>query len=159
MIADITATLEKAVFSEELARKDGFLQNIDPRVKVITFLALLLAVGLSKGLLIIVALYFLTLILAWHSWIPLGFFIKRVWLFMPFFTGIVALPALADDPDSKGYATFDRHGSQELGQMKQQATREGATRFYYTGMAQAILLDRLMADVWLEELLSEAVQR
>lgn len=93
-IADITATLEEAIFSEELARKDGFLQNLDPRVKVITFLALLLAVSLSKGLLIIVALYFLTLLLAWRSRIPLGFFIKRVWLFMPFFTGLVALPAL-----------------------------------------------------------------
>lgn len=93
-IADITAMLEKAIFSEELARKDGLLQDLDPRVKVITFLALLLAVNLSQGLLIIVALYFLTLLLAWRSRIPLGFFIKRVWLFMPFFTGLVALPAL-----------------------------------------------------------------
>jgi len=93
-IADITATLEKAIFSEELARKDGLLQDLDPRVKVITFLALLLAVNLSQGLLIIVALYFLTLLLAWRSRIPLGFFIKRVLLFMPFFTGLVALPAL-----------------------------------------------------------------
>lgn len=93
-IADITATLEKAIFSEEMARRDGFLQKLDPRVKVITFLALLLAVSLSQGLLIIVVLYFLTLLLAWRSRIPLGFFIKRVWLFMPFFTGLVALPAL-----------------------------------------------------------------
>lgn len=93
-IADITATLEKAIFSEEMARRDGFLQELDPRVKVVTFLALLLAVSLSQGLLIIVVLYFLTLLLAWRSRIPLGFFIKRVWLFMPFFTGLAALPAL-----------------------------------------------------------------
>jgi len=93
-IADITASLERAIFSEELARKDGLLQNLDPRVKVITFLALLLAVNLSQGLLIIVVLYFLTLLLASRSRIPLCFFIKRVWLFMPFFTGLVALPAL-----------------------------------------------------------------
>ncbi|MCJ7668197.1 MAG: cobalt ECF transporter T component CbiQ, partial [Anaerolineae bacterium] len=70
-IADITATLEKAIFSEEMARRDGFLQKLDPRVKVITFLALLLAVSLSQGLLIIVVLYFLTLLLAWRSRIPL----------------------------------------------------------------------------------------
>lgn len=93
-VADITATLEKNIFYDELARKDGFLQGLDPRVKVITFLALLLAVSLSKGLLIILALYLLTLLLAWRSRIPLGFFIKRVWLFTPFFTGLVALPAL-----------------------------------------------------------------
>jgi len=93
-ISEITATLEKAIFSEEMARKDGLLQNLDPRVKVIAFLALLLAVNLSQGLLIIAALYLLTLLLAWRSRIPLGFFIVRVWLFIPFFTGLVALPAL-----------------------------------------------------------------
>ena len=27
------------------------------------------------------------------SGLPLGFFIKRVWLFIPIFTGIVVLPA------------------------------------------------------------------
>lgn len=52
-------------------------------------------------------------------------------------------------------------------QMKTQATREGETRFYYTGMAQAMLLDRLLPewknsvfedDVWLEDLLMEASQ-
>ena len=35
-----------------------------------------------------------TLLLAWRSAVPLAFFVKRVWLFIPFFTGIVALPAL-----------------------------------------------------------------
>lgn len=78
------------------------------------------------------------------------------------------LSALADDPDFKGYATFERRWSQEMRQMQQQADREGDTRFYYTGMAQAFLLDRLMPgwkarimakDVWLEGLLGEALRR
>jgi hypothetical protein len=51
--------------------------------------------------------------------------------------------------------------------MKRQAGREGEARFYYTGMAQAMLLDRLLPgwktralsrDIWLETLLAEAVQ-
>jgi hypothetical protein len=44
---------------------------------------------------------------------------------------------------------------------------EGETRFYYTGMAQAFLLDRLApgwkerlwsSQAWLEEILAEAVE-
>jgi hypothetical protein len=82
--------------------------------------------------------------------------------------GYEPLLAMAGDPDFQGYATFGRHWSQEIGQMKRQAAREGETRFYYTGMAQAALLDRLLPGwkkqiwpdgVWLETLLAEAVER
>lgn len=78
------------------------------------------------------------------------------------------LAALADDPGFDGYTAFEQRWSQEFSQMRRQATRGGDTRFYYTGMAQAVLLDRLMQgwkarvlteDVWLEDLLGEAVQR
>jgi hypothetical protein len=74
------------------------------------------------------------------------------------------LAIIANDPDFKGYSTFEQRWSQEIGQMKRQATREGETRFYYTGMAQAMLLDRLVPgwkhhvfseDTWLETLLAE----
>jgi hypothetical protein len=66
------------------------------------------------------------------------------------------LPALADDPDFRRYATYDQRWSQELDQMKRQAKTEGDVRFYYTGMAQATLLDRLMAG-WKDHILSEDV--
>ena len=42
--------------------------------------------------------YFLMLALALFSKIPLAFFIKRVWLFITFFTGVIALPALFITP-------------------------------------------------------------
>jgi cobalt ECF transporter T component CbiQ len=38
-------------------------------------------------------MYAATLVLAMLSALPLGFFVKRVWLFIPIFTGIVVLPA------------------------------------------------------------------
>lgn len=81
--------------------------------------------------------------------------------------GYHPLPAMADDPDFDGYTKFDGRWSQEVGQMKRQANQEGDTRFYYTGMTQAVLLDRLMPawkeqvmeeGVWLEELLAKAVE-
>jgi cobalt ECF transporter T component CbiQ len=76
------------------------LQGLDPRLKILSALVLLLAVGLSRNLLIILYLYFFALALAFSSKVPLGFFVKRVWLFIPFFTGVVALPALFITPGS-----------------------------------------------------------
>ena len=61
-------------------------------------LLVLLAVGLSHSLGVILGLYFLAFGLAFFSNIPLGFFVKRVWLLIPFFTGVVALPALFITP-------------------------------------------------------------
>jgi cobalt ECF transporter T component CbiQ len=97
-LADISHTLEQSIFAEEIARRRGLLQAIDPRVKVLSLVALLVAVGLSRSLLVIVGLYVVALILAWASAVPMGFFVKRVWLFMPFFTGIIAIPAFFITP-------------------------------------------------------------
>ena len=81
--------------------------------------------------------------------------------------GYQPLPGMAEDPDFDDYANFDSRWLQEIGQMKRQANQEGDTRFYYTGMAQAALLDRLAPDwkvrfleegIWLEDLLLQAVQ-
>jgi len=75
-------------------------------------------------------------------------------------------PGMAEDPDFDAYTGFDGRWAQEIGQMKRQADQEGDTRFYYTGMAQAALLDRLLPGwkdqvmregVWLEDLLAQAI--
>jgi hypothetical protein len=74
--------------------------------------------------------------------------------------------SLASDPDFKGYHTFPQRLKQELGQMSRQAGQEGEVRFYYTGMAQALLLDRfapgwkdkaLQDGAWVEDLLNSVV--
>jgi hypothetical protein len=76
------------------------------------------------------------------------------------------LPAVMADPDFKAYATRERFWSQQIDEVKRTAGHEGEIRFYYSGMAQAVLLDRLMPgwkerafdrDVMLEDLLREAV--
>jgi cobalt/nickel transport system permease protein len=97
-LADLAQALEQSLFAENIARQPGWLQALDPRVKVLSILALLIAVGLSRSLAVLVGLYGVTLIFAWRSAVPLGFFIKRVWLFMPFFTGLIALPAFFVTP-------------------------------------------------------------
>ena len=97
-LSDISHAIEQSLFAEEIARRQGLLQAIDPRVKIMSTIGLLIAVGLSHNIPVILGLYVITLILARLSAVPMGFFVKRVWLFMPFFTGIIALPAFFITP-------------------------------------------------------------
>ena len=69
--------------------------------------------------------------------------------------------------DFDHYAGFERRWSRELNQLTKMAGDPGDGRFYYTGMAQAYLLDQLMPDwklqafddkVLLEDLLRAATQ-
>jgi cobalt/nickel transport system permease protein len=94
----IAETLERALFAEEISGKPGLFQSLDPRVKVLSMLALLIAVSLSRSLFVITGIYLLALILALFSSIPADFFIKRVWLVLPFFTGLIVVPALFITP-------------------------------------------------------------
>jgi cobalt/nickel transport system permease protein len=94
----ITETLERALFAEEISLRPGQLQGVDARVKVLGVLALLIGVSLSRSLWVILALYVLAFVLALVSAIPADFFIRRVWLALPFFTGLIVLPALFITP-------------------------------------------------------------
>jgi len=85
--------LRQALFAEDVSSRDGVLQRVEPRGKVLTVLALLIATSLVRNLPTLAAMYGLTLVLAALSRLPLGFFVKRVWLFVPIFTGAVVLPA------------------------------------------------------------------
>jgi cobalt/nickel transport system permease protein len=85
--------LRQAMFSEDVAARRGVLQRIDPRVKVVTLIGLLLVAALVRHIPVLAAMYLGTVALAAASGLSLGFFVKRVWLFIPIFTGIVVLPA------------------------------------------------------------------
>jgi cobalt/nickel transport system permease protein len=93
-LAGIAGAIEQAVFTEEHTHKDGWLQGIDPRAKLVMFLATVLAASLSNSLLALVAFYLLLLLTARASRVPFDFFVKRVWLGIPFFAGVVILPSI-----------------------------------------------------------------
>jgi cobalt/nickel transport system permease protein len=86
--------LEETIVSESYARRKGVLQSLDPRVKLISIIALIVAVTMVTDWRLMLLVYLLTLVFAYVSKIGLGFFIKRVWLFIPIFTGIIALPMI-----------------------------------------------------------------
>ncbi|MFA6142009.1 MAG: cobalt ECF transporter T component CbiQ [Candidatus Omnitrophota bacterium] len=86
--------LKESVFSDKYASRNGFLQSIDPRVKLVTFAIFLLTVLFTKSIAVSLFLYILCLALAYFSKINLGFFLKRTWIFIPLFSLFIAIPAL-----------------------------------------------------------------
>lgn len=90
----ISEAFEQSIFAEELARQPGLLQQLDPRAKLIGFLLLLLAASLAHSIPALLALYAVALGMSRLGRIPLGFFLKRVWLLLPFFTAFMAIPLL-----------------------------------------------------------------
>jgi cobalt/nickel transport system permease protein len=93
-LESVTGTLESTVFAEEMASLPGLWQGVDARAKLIAAVALILAASLARSIPVLIILYVLALVVAVAGRIPLGFFIKRVWLFLPLFTAIIALPAV-----------------------------------------------------------------
>ena len=94
----ITEGLERAVVAEELAARPGLLQGLDPRAKVLTFLLLMISVAFIHSLPLLAGFALLPLGLSWLSRISPAYFLKRVGLFIPLFTGLIALPALFTTP-------------------------------------------------------------
>jgi cobalt ECF transporter T component CbiQ len=90
----MTSSLEDTLFAEEVARRPGVLQGVDPRAKLIGVGCLVVAVSLAHQVPTLLGLYGLALLLAGLGRIEVGFFVRRVWLLLPFFTGIIALPAI-----------------------------------------------------------------
>jgi cobalt/nickel transport system permease protein len=93
-LAGIAGNIERAIFTERHARLDGFLQRMDPRAKLGMFLIVVLAASLTSSYLVLVTIYAVTLVAAIASRIPTDFFVKRVWLGVPLFAGIVVLPSI-----------------------------------------------------------------
>lgn len=93
-LAGLAGSVEQAIFSEENAHRDGFLQRRDPRAKLVSFIVLVVAVGLSRHWPVLLALYALILAAAAISKIDMVPFIKRVWLGMGLFSMVVILPSI-----------------------------------------------------------------
>lgn len=81
--------------------------------------------------------------------------------------GYLPIPETGDLPRFDGYRGFERRWANELAQIRMMADDEGDGRFYYSGMAQAYLLDRLSPNwkttafndnIWLDDLLQAAIQ-
>ncbi|HOK57473.1 MAG TPA: cobalt ECF transporter T component CbiQ [Methanothrix sp.] len=91
-IDSVITFFQEAMTTEEISSRRGLLQSLDPRVKLISMLSMIFAISMTRNLEIIALFYLATLIFAYLSSISIAFFIKRVWLFIPIFTGVIAIP-------------------------------------------------------------------
>jgi cobalt/nickel transport system permease protein len=93
-IGGILGFFEEAFISEGFSRRKGFLQSLDPKVKLLSIMTAIFATSLIKDLKLLVLIYTFTLFLAYLSKINILFFIKRVWFFIPIFAGIIIIPMI-----------------------------------------------------------------
>jgi len=93
-ISDIFTFFEECLVNDSIAQRKGLLQSLDPRVKLVSMVILIFAVAITRDIRLLAMVYVLTLVFAWASRIELGFFLKRVWVFIPIFAGIIMIPVL-----------------------------------------------------------------
>ncbi|HVX46037.1 MAG TPA: cobalt ECF transporter T component CbiQ [Mycobacteriales bacterium] len=135
--------LRQVMFSDDTSRRHGLLQRLDPRVKLAGLIGLVVFAAFLHGIPMLLALYAATLLAAALSALPLGFFIKRVWLFVPIFTGIVLIPATL---------SFVNSGDVVLTLWHWHGHAEGFTRQGLTGAA--LVVCRVAASISLVVLLT-----
>lgn len=92
-IAHLLSAMEHSAAAEETAQSPGLLQRLDPRVKVVGLLALLISAALSHRLSIILGIFTVAIILALLSRVSLLTLAKRGWVGALLFSGMIALPA------------------------------------------------------------------
>jgi cobalt ECF transporter T component CbiQ len=80
--------------ADELARRPGLLQRLDPRVKLVTLLALIVTAALATRMTVLLVLLALAVVLVLASRIGLRQFAVRAWLFIPLFTAAIMAPAI-----------------------------------------------------------------
>ena len=142
-LATLVRKTERALFAEELAKKAGFLQSLDPRVKIIGLLALVLDVTLARNIFTILIIFALAVILALLSKVPIKTLAVRAWLGAFTFTGLIALPVVFITP---GDAIF------QIPLLKWTMTAQGLTSAAYlitrveTTVTLSILL--ILTTLW-----------
>lgn len=90
--------LQHASDAERLAAGAGLLQRLDPRVKTLGLLALVLTAVFVQSLLALAGIFTVAVALALLSRIRLWRLARQVWFGVLFFTGLIALPALVMVP-------------------------------------------------------------
>ncbi|HEY2384345.1 MAG TPA: cobalt ECF transporter T component CbiQ [Terriglobia bacterium] len=80
--------------AEELGNRKGLLQAVDPRIKLVGILSLVVSVVVSRQLAAILFVFLIGLILAVLSKVRLQALLIMVWSPVLLFTGAIALPAL-----------------------------------------------------------------
>ncbi len=93
-ILQMKRVLAEELLTEHYASRDGLLQQIDPRIKLITAVALIILAGLTRSIPALFGLWAFTLLTMFLSRLPLLSLQKRIWGFIPLLTLLASIPAM-----------------------------------------------------------------
>ena len=93
-ILDIQAVFSDLFYTEDTVRKKGLLQILDPRVKLLSLLGLIIVANFIRTIPTLAILIGYIVLLAICSKVTIGRFLWRVSMVSLIFTGIVVLPSI-----------------------------------------------------------------
>ena len=119
-ISGFSGLLETVVSTEDISHRKGLLQNLDPRIKLVSFLLFIITVSLVHSLPVLGVIFVLIFLISSASKVSPGFFLKRVLIFVPIFTLLIAIPALFLTPGQPlmnlaGKVTITQQGALSAG--------------------------------------------
>jgi cobalt/nickel transport system permease protein len=110
-IGSLSKGLNFAALADDSARSQtGVLQRVDPRVKVVGIMAMIVSVALSRNLPVIASVFLIAALLAIASRISLVDLARWVWMPVLLFTGCIALPAIFVTPGTSLYGPITEQG-------------------------------------------------
>ena len=95
-LGSAAALAEEAFFSDGSARRTGLLQHLDPRCRLLTFLALIVTISLARSPWTVWGVYLCTLVPALRSGGLSRSSCRRMWFGVPLFAALLALPSLCN---------------------------------------------------------------
>ena len=94
LVGGLARAMDHALDADDLARRDGLLQRLDPRVKLAGLLGLIVVAVFVKSLAVLAGLFLVAVALALPSQVTLSRLVKQIWLKVFAFTILIALPAV-----------------------------------------------------------------
>ncbi len=96
-IDGLAETMERSLYAEQLSEQQGMLQLLDPRVKFIGTLSIIMVAATARRLDVIIVVALVAVLLALWSRVPLRAF-ANIWIGMAVFSGMIAAPAIFITP-------------------------------------------------------------
>lgn len=94
----LSETLERSLYAEHLSEQRGVLQRLDPRVKFVGMLGLIITAAAAQHVWVIAMVAVFALILAFISRIPIIKSFGPIWIGMFVFSGLIGFPAIFITP-------------------------------------------------------------
>lgn len=93
-LRELRQALLDDLLTERYARQDFLLQRLNPRMKLVGSLSLILLVAMTRSIMLFLGLWLVSLILMYSSRLPVWSMQRRIWGIFPMFALLAAVPAM-----------------------------------------------------------------